>query len=402
MRGGAGPTVNSINQRMKRVRANVFERNEKKWIAMIVLITVGLIDLSAGILYRVVYGYPWAEHGLRIGQLRDRELRESSPIFHHGFRRNRSVKDARWGNRAYEVTTDSLGFKNRSMKTVDLTSEKHRVLFIGDSFTEGVGVAYPNTFVGIVESKLSSEGIEVLNAAATSYSPIIYWRKIKFLLEEVGLRFDEVVVYIDISDAHDEATRYELGDNGSVVDRTSPRTPSRTPSQQPRSLTSSIRSAGKNNSILLYSIYNACIQAIRKVLGGAQQVDYLNERNLWTVDQKLFREWGNNGLDNMTIYMGKLLTLLRKNEIRLTVAVYPHPHQILHNDVNSIQVTHWKSWCERNGVDFINHFPSFFVPSKRKEETIQLYFIEGDVHWNERGHHLIAESFLAFRKQQAP
>ena len=57
MRGGAWPTVNSINQRIKRVRSNIFERNEKKWLAMIVLIAVGLIDLSAGILHRVSYGY---------------------------------------------------------------------------------------------------------------------------------------------------------------------------------------------------------------------------------------------------------------------------------------------------------------------------------------------------------
>ena len=55
---------------------------------------------------------------------------------------------------------------------------------------------------------------EVLNAGVGSYSPIIYWRKIKYLIEDVGLRFDEVVVYIDISDAQDEASYYELSDDG--------------------------------------------------------------------------------------------------------------------------------------------------------------------------------------------
>ena len=129
------------------------------------------------------------------------------------------MKDARWGNRIYEVKTDSLGFKNRSMKTVSLTTNKHRLLFMGDSFAEGIGVEYPNTFVGIIESALASEVVEVLNGSATSYSPIIYWRKIKHLLEDVGLRFDEAIVYIDISDAQDEARYYELGDNGNVVNR---------------------------------------------------------------------------------------------------------------------------------------------------------------------------------------
>jgi len=45
---------------------------------------------------------------------------------------------------------------------------------------------------------------EILNAAAVSYSPRIYYLKTKYLIEEKGLVFDELYVFIDISDIQNE------------------------------------------------------------------------------------------------------------------------------------------------------------------------------------------------------
>ena len=75
---------------------------------------------------------------------------------------------------------------------------------MGDSFTEGGLLDYTDTFVGRIDSDLGEKKIEVLNAGVSSYSPIIYWRKIKYLIEDMKLKFDEVVVFIDISDPYDE------------------------------------------------------------------------------------------------------------------------------------------------------------------------------------------------------
>jgi hypothetical protein len=44
------------------------------------------------------------------------------------------------------VFTDSLGFKDASRRAVP---DRRRILFIGDSFTEGVGLPYEQTFVGL-------------------------------------------------------------------------------------------------------------------------------------------------------------------------------------------------------------------------------------------------------------
>jgi hypothetical protein len=86
---------------------------------------------------------------------------------------------------------------------VPLKSDKPRIVFLGDSFTEGLGVPWGETFVGRIAEALEPKGIEVLNAATASYSPLLYYDKMKYWIEQ-GLVFDELVVFVDISDVRDE------------------------------------------------------------------------------------------------------------------------------------------------------------------------------------------------------
>jgi oligoribonuclease NrnB/cAMP/cGMP phosphodiesterase (DHH superfamily) len=103
------------------------------------------------------------------------------------------------------------------------------------------------------------------------------------------------------------------------------------------------------------------------------------------------------GIQHMQMYMQQLLELARKYHITMTVAVYPWPDQIIHNDVNSFHVQIWKSWCYANNVAFINHFPDFVQGKTRQERKaiIRRHFFSGDAHWNAQGHARIARAFLA-------
>jgi len=47
------------------------------------------------------------------------------------------------------------------------------ILFIGDSFTEGISIGWHQTFVGIVSNTLEWQGIDVLNGAVVSYCPLL-------------------------------------------------------------------------------------------------------------------------------------------------------------------------------------------------------------------------------------
>ena len=82
-------------------------------------------------------------------------------------------------------------------------------MFIGDSVTEGIFLNYEDTFVGLIDKYFEKKNIQVLNAGVATYSPSIYFAKINYFLEQ-GLKFDELVVFIDISDIVDEAIWYDL------------------------------------------------------------------------------------------------------------------------------------------------------------------------------------------------
>jgi len=102
-----------------------------------------------------------------------------------------------------------------------------------------------------------------------------------------------------------------------------------------------------------------------------------------------------------------LYDLLKDHEIKLLIGVYPWPDQIVNNDLNSIQVRFWENWAKERNVRFANFFPCFIRGDASRQAnyaTLDAYFINGDVHWNEKGHQLIADSFLPFyrKKTSAP
>lgn len=122
--------------------------------------------------------------------------RVANDQYHHGLAANFSGHDG-WGFISYPLYTNSLGFKDASARVVPLTETRYRVLLIGDSFTEGVGVPFDETFAGLLYRAGSdrSEPVEFLNAGVAGYSPVLYYKRIKYLLDS-GLRFQEVIVFI--------------------------------------------------------------------------------------------------------------------------------------------------------------------------------------------------------------
>lgn len=99
------------------------------------------------------------------------------------------------------------------------------------------------------------------------------------------------------------------------------------------------------------------------------------------------------GLKNAATNMTRLSGLLKEKKIRLTIAVYPWPQQILHGDRESKQVVFWEKWAKLEHVSFINLFPPFFQ-DRSPRVSYQKYFIPWDIHWNKAGHELVAEEFL--------
>ena len=106
-------------------------------------------------------------------------------------------------------------------------------------------------------------------------------------------------------------------------------------------------------------------------------------------------------IDKSVALLEKMHALCNKNNIKLSVGIYPWPGQILYDTEKSKQVKIWRDFCTDKCDHFYNSFPTFFklVEGSSKEEVIANYYFIGDIHFNGAGNQLIAKDF--FKTYQA-
>lgn len=320
-----------------------------------------------------------------------------SDLYHHDLAPMVDTMET-WGLLHYPMRTNSLGFRDASTRRVPLQAARRRIVVIGAALAEGLGIPYEETFAGLIAAALAPRDIEVLNAAVAGYAPSIYYRKMRHLLEDVGLEFDELVVFLDPADIHDEAVLFDLDEHDGVRFRaesapafTSVWTSGADPAVEPP--IQRLRHWLRTNSFAIGVA--AALRSARYVEGRDGLPPKTGEpRVLWTTDAGLFDEYGREGLEKASRSMDRLLAVLRARSMALTVAVYPWPDQIVRGDRDSRQVTFWRQWAEARGVRFIDLFAPFFAGTEGTER-VRRYYIPYDVHFNAAGHRLVAEQFLA-------
>lgn len=331
----------------------------------------------------------------------DQSFRVAHPYYHHGLRPDRSA-ETNWGPRRYAMHTDSLGFRDESERNVERAATGRRVVLLGDSMIEGLGVDYAATAAGLLAARGRSRGVEVLNAAVVSYSPKLYDLKTRWLVEQEGVTFDALVVFVDISDVQDEV-RYE----------------SFVPQQQ----TTAIARAGS-----WWRQHSLVARLADRFLVAEKPIDNTFRRDAeidvwlatlpmsgatsnsdagrweWTYDDALFDAWGRKGLELAASHMADLAAFCREHQIALTIAVYPGPFQIFANEREGRQNRFWREFCEREKVGFVDLFPAFIDPATYPgpDAVYARFFIPDDVHWNEAGHALVADRMEAAVLGSAP
>ena len=175
------------------------------------------------ILLLLVCDYIFGKYLIEKIYLEDERLyRIKDPLLHHSLAPNFNGTGI-WGGLRYKICTNSAGFKDKCELSLQ-GGKDFDIAFIGDSFTEGIGLRYEDTFVGRIAQALQTQ--RIANLGVASYAPSIYLTKVKKALND-GFRFKELVVYVDISDIQDEAVLYELS-SGRVVSQP-PVTPPKIP-----------------------------------------------------------------------------------------------------------------------------------------------------------------------------
>jgi len=378
---------------MTETRQNWFEANPKKTLFSVIIISFLAIDFGTAAFLKAIGKF---EPSYVTSSIREAYFRKANPIYHHDLAANINAFKADWGGLNYLISINSLGFKDTAPREVPLTTTQPRLLIIGDSFTEGVGVEYPDTFAGKLDTHLAKKNISVLNAAATSYAPIIYYRKVKYLIETKGIQFDRLMVFVDLSDMEDEALGYEFDENENVISRGSIAHIGRTnvtDNSKPelRKPKASFKQFFTDNTVFLAQLRNLSkyIKRVRKPWDRS-----LNKRRgMWTLDDALYKEYGAKGVKLAELHMTQLKQLVDKHHIKMTLVIYPWPDQIYHKDINSKHVKVWQNWSRQNNVTLINLFPTFINMGDPKQ-TITDNFFQGDVHWNKQGHDVVYQALV--------
>lgn len=309
-------------------------------------------------------------------------------VYDHGFAIKYEGYEG-WGKLVYPVFTNSLGFKDGSTRDVPLKPTSRRILLMGDSFTEAIGMSYEDSFAGMLQryGQDRSDKIEFLNAGVGSYSPSIYYKKTKYLLD-AGLQFDEVWLFSDPSDVLDEATTYFCIDDD-------PKYHAHCSAAEGSMLPKKV--VGWPD---FFAEHFAVTNRLRKWIKSqfANHASALANdptRIGWTIpgrdisdDYKPLGVEG--GIQRSLQNMGKLADLLAARNIPLTIVVYPWAQQIARGDRDSRQIALWRKFCETRCKAFIDLYPVLFAEAAADKDWYPHLYIVGDDHFSAAGNAIVA------------
>jgi len=337
-----------------------------------------------------------------------KKYRVYDPIFHHSFAPSIGDTITQWGAKLrHNICTNEYGFISQCGAKKE---EFYDIIFIGDSFTEGVGYKYEDTFVGLIQNKLK---LPTANMAVKSYSTKIYLSKTKYFLNK-GVKFKHLIVFIDISDLIEDSNDYILTKNFIIKDK---------------KLGKKIETfINVNFPLLDYFVFYLkneniiknfnFVKSIKKYLSKNKEIVLNNSGNVisnnkaqeWQLRSDLRSQWTYSKTNQIKGYdlpidvaineqvktMTQLYELLKKNNIKLSIAVYPWPQTILYDKRENLMKTTWENFCINKCANFINTFPLFMNGGDQisKRKIIDKYYIENDFHFNLEGNKLIADYFI--------
>jgi hypothetical protein len=315
-----------------------------------------------------------------------------------------------WLGSSYEFNTNSLGFRDRRIREVPRTDSRPRILILGDSAPEGM-TSWDDSFIGRVAANFPQ--YEFLNGSVEGYSPSNYLNTARMVMQK-GVQFDEAIVFIDPSDAQDEAAFFhDVGSSGAVATASHKSTKSSTYSDA--------RLWINNNLLLTNDVLDYFEKALVRCgwyhldLGhGGNEFDL--ERSAWTYrkvsdDEPYETGYAPLGLERGIVKekakMDILWRELQERNIPISVVVYPWPAQLAHDTVDSRDVRLWRDWCEGKCKRFITLFPAFFVikdacPRTQPGCWYLSHFLFGDTHFNSTGDAVVADVISKALAQNPP
>lgn len=325
-------------------------------------------------------------------------FRQQDKLMHHSLIPNSegSFKFRNEFNIVYKI--NSLGMRDFSVREVNISKGENefRIVFVGDSFTEGWGLNYDDTYPKLVEDRLNEvhpeKNLIVFNAGVASSSPIIGYTVIKNRI--IPLKPDLVVFALDVSDFHDDYTRgqvAEFDENGLPVKFNVTEIPP---------VKDFIRKHSYTYNFLAKFI--SISKGIRRnyIVKPEQANDTrFNSQAIIFSDSSIKK---NKEFINKTEhYLLGISKILSENNMSFLLVVYPNGAQLsvkewsagreqvyLRNDtIYSTKIFDViEDFAKENNINFLNTLPAF------KSSTLYPLYYSYDPHWTRNGSKVMADA----------
>lgn len=248
-----------------------------------------------------------------------------------------------WGK---QYTTDSLG--NRKTKTV---RGKRKLLFIGDSVTEGVGVTDSSTFVNLYSSEDTTHTI--FNYSLIGYSVSDYRNTLSTVISGDSST-DQVVLMWCLNDVYGKSNTNEL------------------PVMAQKGLLSKLNTLLQDNS----STY----KLIKLLIYQNSLAYYRYDRNFYSP--------GNPFYDNAVAELIACDSVCKKNNTNLLVAVLPYRSQLENSDYGPQQLL--EDFCYRNQIKYLDIAKGL----QSAKDYKSLYLFADEIHLSVEGHKRVSNYLL--------
>lgn len=315
-----------------------------------------------------------------------------SKEFHHGFAPRTSGIE-QYGPFQAQYFINSMGMRDQAVRNISMEVKGKRILLMGDSYVDGVGLPFEKTVAGQLSPMIS--GLEVLNGGVASYCPSLIRDRLRVWVDRQQLRFDLLVAFIDISDLENELC-YIKDQNGNYQKNCSEefasfREINIAADQKFRRLL--VRSVEKNFVVLGAVVRNLRIAYQEAGCpGGTMEWDYAD----WPAYQGPLEPWIRKSLEKQSEAMDEVASLCRGQGAGLAVVVYPWLQQVRRGHGEDRHTLFWQKWCESRQVPFLNLYPDFLSVRKEIREYV---LADEDSHWGDRGCQLVARRLVDLLKQ---
>ena len=293
----------------------------------------------------------------------------------------------------YKVLTDEYGYRFSGSIRSD---KKKNLIFIGDSTTYGVGSKFENTFVGIVEKKLSD--YNVYNLAVPGFGIQKYYFVLnEFLKTKTG---SKIFITIDMTDFLDAANRWK-----NIPISTSPVLESAFVKKEINNWKNIQNSYFKGTKLMTFYLRNF----IRTTKIKFKSLNSNNDNLKNSIKSSHWANFTYTEKKNLTIsedefkkaqliikdHFKKINLLAQKKEIEIYLIIFPWPENLIYGQAKF----NWENFnyelCMTNDCSgMINLFEEFRVIMKENDNWQNQIYIKNDIHFTMFGNKLIAEKII--------